>query len=403
MAEARSIAQAEIPRLRDGIDLTRAGLSLEEGFLVSRVDGRTAVPELALLINKSVDETRQLVERLTNAGVLVLGDEDAREPEVLYSDFPFPPGAMEEDVDLTEDERRKILFTHAHLGQWTHYELLGIRWRDDAKTIKRAYFERSKEWHPDRFRRGRLGSFKARIDNIFRSVRDAYSVLSKPEDKAKYDEEHAPRFDEEDMAAMLAAQRREQRTSQREEEQKRRRLDRNPMRQRIQRAKALYEEALGLQEKGELMEALRSAQAAAAIHDCEEHRGLKRELQMATAELRIAPLVRRGLHAESMTSWDDAVTVFAEAVRLAPEYGPARLRLAYNMAMGGRPPQLINEHIQRALQLMPDEPEAHFVRGLCYEKGDMGKAAIRAYQRAVELKPNYAEAKKRLKKLRWGF
>lgn len=401
MSEARS-NPTEIPRVREGIDLTRAGLSLEEGYLVSRVDGRTPVKDLALLINRPINETSEIVERLTAVGVLVCGGENPSSDDE-FGGFQFPEALLQEEVDLKEDEKRKILFFHGHLSHWTHYQVLGVRWRDDAKTIKKAYFERSKEWHPDRFRREPLGSYKSRIDDIFRAVRDAYNVLSKPDAKAAYDRDHAPSLDEEDMAEMLAAQRRERRSEEREEERRRRRLERNPMRRRMHRAKALHEEALQLKEKGELLEALRSAQAAAAFHDKEEYRQLKRELQAATAELRVGPLIRRGMHAESMTSWEDAIAVFEEAVRLAPEHGPARLRLAYNLVMGGRPPQQVNEHIQRALQLMPEEPEAHFVRGLCYEKGDMGKAALRAYQRALELKPNYAEARKRLKKLRWGF
>lgn len=406
MPEGATTVSIEIPRVREGIDLTRAGLSLEEGFLVSRVDGRTPIEQLALLVGKSVEDTRKLVLRLTTAGVLVLGDavsaarSGADDP---YGDFEFPAEALAEPVDLTDEERKKILYTHAMLSEWSHYRLLGVRWRDDAKTIKRAYFERSMEWHPDRFRRDHLGSYKARIDEIFRAVRDGYLVLSEPAKKVEYDREHAPSLDEEDMAEMLAAQRREERAALREKELRRRRLERNPMRQRMLRAKALYQEALELRGRGELLEALRLAQAATAFHDKDEYKILRKELQNETAELRIAPLIRRGLHFESMTSWEDAIATFQDAVRLAPDHGPARVRLAYNLLMGGRPVQQAHEHVQRALMLLPNDPEAHFVRGMCYEKNDMGKAAMRAYQRALEIKTNYTDAKKRLKKLRWGF
>jgi Flp pilus assembly protein TadD len=73
------------------------------------------------------------------------------------------------------------------------------------------------------------------------------------------------------------------------------------------------------------------------------------------------------------------------------------------MIMGGRDPHEANVHAHKAVSLLPDDPEAHFVLGMCYEKGGMAKAAVRAFSRAIELKPNYAEAKKRLKKLKWGF
>ena len=94
---------------------------------------------------------------------------------------------------------------------------------------------------------------------------------------------------------------------------------------------------------------------------------------------------------------------FEEAVRIAPEHGPARLRLAFNLAMGRRDPDEASSHAQKAAQLLPSEPEAHFVLGLCYEKAGLEKAAIRAFAKAVELKPNYSDAKKRLRSLKWGF
>ncbi|MEO1230284.1 MAG: DnaJ domain-containing protein [Myxococcota bacterium] len=393
-----------VPRLRDGIDITRAGLSLEEGFLVSRVDGRTSIAQLAVLVGKPLEETTQIAERLALAQILVAGDTATESTEDdPWEGYEFPFDAMIEDVDLDDEEKKRILFTHGHLDAWTHYRLLEVRWRDDAKTIQRAYYARSKEWHPDRFRRPRLGTFKARIDEIFRAINAAYSELRDAQRKRKYDREHAPAFDEEDMAAMLKARRREDRDARRVRERLERRRRSNPIRKRMEQARRLYEQASELRDRGELMQALNTVQAAATFDERPEYRRLCKELQIATAELRVAPIIKRGLHAENMTSWEDAITLFGEAVRLAPEHGQARLRLSYNMLMGGRPAQTASEHITHALRLLPEEPEAHFVRGLCYEKGLMEKAAIRAYERALELKPNYAEAKKRLKKLRWGF
>lgn len=393
-----------VPRKRDGIDITRAGLSQDEGYLVSRVDGRTSIAQLAVLVSKSVEETTEVVERLVSAQVLVVGEavEDLAADD-RWDGFEFSVEDMLEPVDLSDEEKKKILFTHHHLAKWSHYRLLGVRWRDDAKTIQRAYHARSREWHPDRFRRARLGAFKARIDEIFGAVHAAYSELKDSRSKRIYDREHAPAFDEEDMAAMLKEKRRESRDARRERERLERRRRTNPIRKRMEQARHLYEEALEFRERGELMQALNNVQAAITFDDRPDYRKLRKELQIATAELRVAPLIKRGLHAENMTAWADAITFFTEAVRLAPEHGPARLRLAYNMLMGGHAAQAASEHITHALRLLPDDPEAHFVRGLCYERGQMEKPAIRAYERALELKSNYAEAKKRLKKLRWGF
>lgn len=177
------------------------------------------------------------------------------------------------------------------------------------------------------------------------------------------------------------------------------------MRKKMQEARELFERAETLRASGELMEALKAVDASLLLlkERRPEYEKLKRELQAEAAELRIAPMLRRGTSAETMAQWEEAITHFKEAVRLAPDHGVARLRLAYSMLRGGRPPQAVKEHITTALRELPEEPEAHFVRGLCYEMGGMEKAAVRAYENALGLKPNYADAKKRLKKLKWGF
>lgn len=393
----------EIPRLRPGIDITLAGLTLEEGVLVSRVDGRTSIQHLAVLVGRPLDETRRLVERLVAAGVLLLATPADRVEihDDPFEGFVFPLEALSEPVDLDLEERKRILYTFGHLDVWSHYKLLGVRWRDDLPKIKRAYRERSKEWHPDRWRRPRLGSFENKIAKVFQAINEAYRVLSRPAEKASYDREQAPRFDEEDMAELLQAQRREARHAERVAADRKRRLASNPVHQRILRARKMYEEAIAHEKRGDLKEALNWAQHAHALDDREEYRALKRRLQVETSEQRIVPYLQAGRRAESLTRWDEAIGHFREAVRQAPEHGPARIRLAYNLLMGGRPFATANEHIAKALQICPQDPETHFVRGLCYEKAGMVKAAAGAYQRAIELKPNYTDAKRRLSRLRW--
>lgn len=405
---------AMVPRMRDGIDLMSAGLSVEEGFIASRIDGRTPVKDLAHLVGKTPVETHRILTRLAKAGIVRLGDdgtadlpergprpEDAERPD--YGGFIFPPGPMMAECDLNEEERKRILFFHEHLEAWTYYELLQAKWRADAKDIKRAYFERSKEWHPDRFRRPNLGPFKPMIDRIFQQVQEAYRILSDPKKKAEYDEANVLMVDQDEIADMLKEQRKKEREARRAGEAEARRKRRNPMRQRIGKARKFYDEAVQLRENGQLMEALRVARLAVTFEERPEYKELVEALQNEAGELRIQPLLRRGNSQEKLTNWGAAIEAFQEAVRIAPEHGPARLRLALNLLMAGRDPDDASPHAQKAAQLLPQEPEAHFVLGLCYEKAGMEKAAVRALQKAVELKPNYSDAKKRLRSLKWGF
>ena len=400
------------PRLRPGVDLTRIGLSVEEGFLASRIDGETTVQDLSHLVKDFVTDVRKTLDRLTRAGIVVWGEVtgDVTRPsapggeKAEYGSFIFSPALMSETGDLKEDDRKRIIWFHEHLSRWTHYELLQVDRRADKQELKRAYFDRSKEWHPDRFRfASNLGSFKPMLDQIFERIRSAHDVLSDPGQRRDYDESTVLMMGDDDIALMLQQQHREERERRRQVESIERRKKNNPMRKRIQRARDLMQDATKERAEGDLLKALGLAQMAEAYDSRTEHQELVEELKQEAAETRIAPLMRRGSHYENLTHWPDAVDLFEDAVRIAPEHGEARVRLAYNLVRAGRDAHDASIHAQKGVQLLPDDPEAHFVLGLCYDSAGKAKAAIRSFVKAVELKPNYKEAKKRLRELKWGF
>jgi len=176
------------------------------------------------------------------------------------------------------------------------------------------------------------------------------------------------------------------------------------VRLRMKKAKEFYDKAVALEADGRVVEALRAAQMAVIYDDKKpEYSELAKSLKDRASEHRIERYLKRGSHFEQMTEWDEAIDMFEEAVRIAPNSGRARLRLGYNMLAGGRDAQVALGHAQRAVALLPNDAEAHYVVGRLYEKSGMDKVAKRAYQQALELRPGYAEVKKRLTRLKWGF
>jgi len=94
---------------------------------------------------------------------------------------------LSEPVDLPLDLRRRILGLHSVLPSLDHYGLLAVGREADKKTVKRSYFELAGLFHPDRYFRKNLGSFKARMEAIFARTSAAYEVLSSKERRAEYD------------------------------------------------------------------------------------------------------------------------------------------------------------------------------------------------------------------------
>ncbi len=62
-----------------------------------------------------------------------------------------------------------------------YYEVLGVGRNSDEAEIKKAFRKLALEYHPDR-------NTSADATEKFREAQEAYSVLSDPENKARYDQ-----------------------------------------------------------------------------------------------------------------------------------------------------------------------------------------------------------------------
>jgi curved DNA-binding protein CbpA len=95
--------------------------------------------------------------------------------------------SLVEEVDLDVDLRRRILDAFHELDQRDHYSLLGVSAIADRKLIKRAYYDLAATFHPDRYFRKRLGSFKIRMEAVFARLTIAHDTLASKENRDAYD------------------------------------------------------------------------------------------------------------------------------------------------------------------------------------------------------------------------
>ncbi len=195
-----SDARVRTPKLVSRIPDARAfRLSATEGFLLSLVDGHTSEADLALVTAKEIDEVRASLSKLETLGLITI--EEVLVPPRASSVRPAPvtavapasraladhAAAMTEDIDLEPRLRMDLLSLHSMLDQLDHYTLLGLERGADKQTTKRAYFELAAKFHPDRYFRKRLGSFKIRMEAVFSRLTLALETLSVPEKRAEYD------------------------------------------------------------------------------------------------------------------------------------------------------------------------------------------------------------------------
>jgi DnaJ-domain-containing protein 1 len=219
-------AATVVPTLsRPLAELAALGLSAEEGFVLSRVDGKTSLGGICMLVPFEVPHTTRLLRRLYELGAIAVPglppppppqappkETRARSqtppqtrarsqtppqtrarsqtppqnpvPVEPPSDLPtaVPPG-----VDLTLEQVRRIDTYFLTLGVRDAYQLLDVTRDADEREVRRAYFRLSKEFHPDRFFGKNIGEYRERVSQIFKSIKAAFELLSDAERRAEYE------------------------------------------------------------------------------------------------------------------------------------------------------------------------------------------------------------------------
>lgn len=222
-----------IPRLiMEASAIRSLRMSAADGFVLSRIDGRATEKELASLTGLPESQIRVSIDNLLALKVIAFGapppvaasrpalgapqspasapqlgsgaTNGAPSPESAPKLEPAPAVAnalldaavagipddspeLHEDIELTPDLRRRVLGLHSVAASLDHYALLGLTREADKKAVKRAYFELAALYHPDRYFRKNIGTFKSKMEVIFAKVSVAYETLADKGQRAEYD------------------------------------------------------------------------------------------------------------------------------------------------------------------------------------------------------------------------
>jgi tetratricopeptide (TPR) repeat protein len=314
-----------------------------------------------------------------------------------YRGFTFQDADLAEDVDIDVDRRKEILFLEAHAAMWTHWEVLGIPWNAPVEAARAAYVERVKVFHPDRYPSKRLGSYRARLERVFRRVTEARDVLTDEARRAAYARASAPA----DRFAAIEARRLE---DERRSEERRARLARqNPLVQRASRVNELIARGKKAFEEGKFSQAANDLQVALSIDASNrELVSLAAEAKKKAASLRATDLYEKGLRAETLGRRGEALSSYREALGADPGHvraaaSAARVAVELGEVADAR------GFAEAALKAGSRNGISHEAMGIVLEAEGQKREARQALEKAVELDPRLESAKERLKRLRWSF
>ncbi|MGB8930269.1 MAG: DnaJ domain-containing protein, partial [Anaeromyxobacteraceae bacterium] len=156
--------------------------------------------------------------------------------EDRFRGFAFDAADLDEDADLDVGLRKEILYAESMAMTGTHYDALGLKWGATAEAAKAAYLVKVKVFHPDRYPGKRLGSYRGRLERIFKRLTEAKDVLCDEARRAAYQTTSAPPEEK------AKAERRRVEDEKRAEERRARLARSNPLvGQSLQRAQRVAE------------------------------------------------------------------------------------------------------------------------------------------------------------------
>ena len=192
---------ARVLRLVPEVDYKKLPLNPVEGSVFLKIDGKLSDEEIARATGFHIETVQKALDRLVELGAAASIDKAKEQTERVVKAAAglalggnlgkgqgYDARVLQEEVDLALDKRKVILDAYARLDRLNFYELLGLHNLVDKKEVKAAYYAVAPDFHPDKFFKRSLGSYKAKIEAIFARLTLAHDTLSSKQRRAEYDE-----------------------------------------------------------------------------------------------------------------------------------------------------------------------------------------------------------------------
>jgi curved DNA-binding protein CbpA len=408
-----SAAGERVPRLGPGVDPTALPLTPAEGYLLSRVDGRTPWRVLREIGGLAPGDVDRCLERWLAEKVLVVeGGKGARRapspPPAPVSRAPQPPAAVglavDASLDLPTAVQERLLALAARLDA-PYHEILGVPADADRKALKRAYFALSKEFHPDRYFRRNLGGFQPALERVFKKIVEAYELLSDPMARAEIEKSlaamappveaaveappaTAPAATPPPAPSKPAPPRRPHVFSFAERMRKERR----------QRAKRLFEAGMAAYAGGRWLEAAGGVRLAIAFDPWNAiYKEQFAEVQGKAHQERAKQHVKEAESALELRDYPAALRAFEEALHYRPGDVELLRRAARLGLQTGGDLRQAKEWALEAVELEPRDAGGHKLLGSIYKAAGLGANARREFELASQLDPKDEEARAELR------
>ncbi len=423
-------ALGRILKLSPECDPTSLHLSAGEGYLLSRIDGHTPWRLLREMGGMDSEEVDLCLEGWLASGLLLVdrvahsressdasqrrgatkrarsGPRETRKPVVIDETL------LEEGLEIDIEVQRRILSFEANLDL-PYHQLLGIAQDADSRQVKRAYFDLSKEFHPDRYFRRNIGGYVSRLEGIFKKILEAHEILSDPklrEEISKSEVEEPPSVDDsggERVSGGAEAARPEARPLSKIERLRQRmpfKIPEHVVSERRQKATEFYKAARQSESERKFSEAVSSIRIAICFDPYNaEYKSALGELHAKAADAearRVLDQIRNNTVMDYQ-ELEQALKLLEDVILYRP-HDPETNSQAAMLALELEKLDKAFDYARTAVDHSPDVAAYRTMLGSVYRaQGDIGHAK-NEFESALKIDPNDLEARKAVASLRLG-
>jgi curved DNA-binding protein CbpA len=400
-------------------DATLLDLSAAEGYLLSRIDGSTPWRLLRQIGGIPPDQVDSCLTEWLEDGLLEVVSGRPAKTATACVESPESPVPVDIDesvlsplLEIDVDVQRRILEFEASLAR-PYHELLGVQRGAAPKTVKRAYFALSKEFHPDRYFRKEIGGYGERLERIFKKVLEAHEILSDPElcqvaNQGPAEVVAEPVVEAAQVPPPTAASS-DQPAKPRELTKLERLRQRMPFKinhaaiaERRARADEIFRAAQASQQAGRMQEAEASLRIAISFDPARaEFKEALGSLRIQAAGARASRLLASPSERMSDSELREALQLLEDVLPYRPHDPELNERAARVSFQLGRHRDAC-DYAKTLLERSPEYAPAHTLLGKIYkEQGDL-ELAVGAFERALKYDEDDLEARRALSSVRIG-
>jgi len=150
--------------------------------ILSLIDGNLTMKEILTISSHGNFPTMKIICALLSTRIIKM--KDAR----IIEDRGIVDILKEPETGVDSEYTKKVKDLYSRCKSMDYYTILGIGRDATLSMIRRAYYKKAKEFHPDKHFHTESDTIRKKLTELFSYITDAYKTLSDPAERKKYDQ-----------------------------------------------------------------------------------------------------------------------------------------------------------------------------------------------------------------------